>query len=197
LNIRRDYTKDEMLNGLLNRDEKAVKKFYVYYFKSICNMVTSNNGTTDDAKDIFQDALLILFQQLRKIDFQLDCSPGTYLYSVSKLLWLKELKRRNLNPSLPINEDNLICSDTALEEMADYNKRLLIYRREFEQLSENCKKVIKLFLEGTSIRKITEIMGYKSIQHTKNRRYRCKQALIKRIKNSQLKNRNNESITNN
>ena len=46
------------------------------------------------------------------------------------------------------------------------------------------KKVLRYFIEGMSIAEITRKMGYKSEQHTKNRRYRCKLSLIKQIKST-------------
>lgn len=81
-----------------------------------------------------------------------------------------------------MNEDDFIDVAGDTTEIYERNERLYLYRKVFEKLSDNCKKVLTLYNEGRSIREITRIMGYNSEQHTKNRCYRCKLALIKMIK---------------
>ncbi len=54
--------------------------------------VTNNNGTTNDAQDIFQDVMLVFVEKVRQDDFHLTASAKTYLMAITKHLWLK--KRR-------------------------------------------------------------------------------------------------------
>lgn len=141
-----------------------------------------NSGSEEDARDLFQDVILVLFQKVRNDSFLLTCSLSTYLFSVSRLLWFKELsKRKHISASSIILED-YADNDKDIHETAELNDRLEIYRRTFESLSVDCQKVLRYFIEGMSITEITQKMGYKSEQHTKNRRYRCKLSLIKQIK---------------
>ena len=74
--------------------------------------------------------------------------------------------------------------DKGIHETAELNDRLEIFRRNFDSLSTDCQKVLRYFIEGMSIAEITRKMGYRSEQHTKNRRYRCKLSLIKQIKST-------------
>ena len=94
---------------------------------------------------------------------------------------LKELKIRGKQVKGFDDYDDYADESSNIVKIYEYNERLSFYRRIFEQLSEDCKKVLKMFMKNFTISEVTKIMGYSSEQHTKNRRYRCKKALVKRI----------------
>ena len=53
--------------------------------------ILNNSGTSDDAKDIFQEAMIVLYEKVRSGSFELNCQIKTYVYSVCRRLWLKRL----------------------------------------------------------------------------------------------------------
>ena len=173
-----------MLTGLKCRNEKILWAYYSLYFGGIRHFVLKNNGNEEDAKDLFQDVLLVLFQKVRSETFLLTCSLGTYLFSISRLLWFKEINRRKRNTPASILLEDYEDFESDIHATAELNERLEIYRKNFESLSADCKKVLKYFIDGMSIAEITKKMGYRSEQHTKNRRYRCKLSLIRQIKSN-------------
>jgi len=176
------FTDAEMLRGLVSGNDDILRAYYKFYYSGIRRYVLINHGKEEDAKDLFQDVLLVVFQKVRSNSFELSCSLNTFLFSISKLLWLKELdKRKKVSYQIVISHE-LCDSGKDIIEIAEYNERLQIYRRHFEKLSANCRMVLSLFIDGKSISEITTIMGYKSDQYTKNRRYKCKLTLIQRIK---------------
>ena len=81
-------------------------------------------------------------------------------------------------------------------DIIDYNEKLKLFREKFEELSEDCKKVLRMFLNNIPIKEITQSMGYSSDQHTKNRRFRCKKSLVEKIRKSskykELRNEKNQ-----
>jgi len=176
------YSDAELLSGLLTRDERILKAYYTLYFKSVRRLVLLNTGNEEDARDLFQEVLLVLFQKVRQAHFKLTSSLGTYLYSVSRYLWLKELGKRKWINNNPSDVEDFIDMDSDIGEISEYNERLFIYRSHFDKLSTACKKVLRLFMEGHSINEITHFMGYRSEQYTRNRRYLCKSMLINSIR---------------
>jgi RNA polymerase sigma factor (sigma-70 family) len=176
------FSDPELLNGLISRDERILGEYYVSYFQSVRRFVLSNKGNDEDARDLFQDVLMVLFQKARDEHFKLTCALGTYLYSVSKFLWLKELDKRKWISHRSVDHEDFIDMDSDIALISEKNERLVFYRKFFEKLSSGCRKVLTLFIEGFSIAEITMMMDYKSEQHTKNRRYRCKLTLINSIK---------------
>lgn len=173
-----------MIAGLKSRNEKILREYYKLYYGGIRHFVLKNSGSEEDARDLIQDVLLVLFQKVRRDTFKLTCSLATYLFSVSRLLWFKELTRRKHISSNSFMLEDYADFDKDIHEKAELNERLEIYRKNFDNLSADCQKVLRYFIEGMSIAEITRKMGYKSEQHTKNRRYRCKLSLIKQIKST-------------
>ena len=176
-----EFSDSDLLRGLISRDERVLREFYNLFYQGTRRFVTSNNGSDDDARDIFQDALLVLYQKSRAHDFNLRCSPATFLYSVSRFLWLKELGRRKWTTGV-IDTENFIDPGNDIGEINEKNERLLFFRKCLGELPEGCRKVLTLFTKGFSIAEITKIMGYGSEQYTRNKRYRCKSTLIKNIR---------------
>ena len=184
-----------MLEGIVAQKNDILESIYDVNYKTIRRLVLLNNGKEEDAKDIFQETLVIIYRKLQKDELSLNCSLKTYIYSVARLLWLKELEnKRNRNVNLA-ECDQYVDIEDNVYQLVEVNERLKLYHEQFEQLSNDCKKILKLFLNNISIAEITKIMGYSSVQHTKNRRYRCKKSLIERIRNNpkyeELKNENN------
>jgi len=181
LNSNISYTEKELINGIISRNDDVLLYIYKNNYRSVRHLITTNSGNEEDARDIFQDTLVILYKKLKSNNLILHCSIGTFIYSIAKLLWLKELKIRGKEVKGYSDYDDYADESSNIVKIYEYNERLDFYRRIFEQLSEDCKKVLKMFMKNFTISEVTKIMGYSSEQHTKNRRYRCKKALVKRI----------------
>ncbi len=176
------FSDAELLRGLVSCNETILRAYYKTYYRSIRRYILSNHGNGEDARDVFQEVLMVLLRKVQDNSLELTCALGTYIYAVSKILWLKELHKRKRITDLKDGGEDCIDDEMDIIRIAEENERLLIYRTYFEKLSEKCRQVLTLFLEGRSITEITAIMGYKSEQHTKNRRYRCKLSLINSIR---------------
>ena len=91
--------KAESNEKLYCKDWPAAIKGYRDHLQENYNMVQSliinNSGSTDDAKDIFQEAMIVLYEKVRSGTFELNCLIKTYVYSVSRRLWLKRLQQMN------------------------------------------------------------------------------------------------------
>lgn len=181
MNKNNSYTEKEIINGIIAENDDVFLYIYKNSYRPVRHLITTNNGNEEDARDIFQEALFILYKKLKSNNLRLYCSVSTFIYSIARLLWLKELKIRGKEVSGYNNYDNYIDESSNIIKTYEYNERLSLYRRIFEQLSEDCKKILQMVMKSFTISEITKIMGYSSEQHTKNRRYRCKKALVNRI----------------
>lgn len=75
------------------RHHPAIKDLYAY-FSVVKKYILKNSGSKHEAEDIFQEALIIFCRKVNEPQFELRCSINTYIFSVCKLLWLDELKKR-------------------------------------------------------------------------------------------------------
>ena len=63
-------TDSEVILGILNNSESVLKRLYLAYFPMVLQLIINNNGNEDDAKDIYQEAIIILYNKVKEGDFE-------------------------------------------------------------------------------------------------------------------------------
>ena len=87
-------TNNYYIDGIRNNNSKIINEIYEKYSKAIIQYVTSNNGSADDAQDVFQEGMIVLFQKVHTPDFELTSSLLTYFYSICKFIWSNRLRKK-------------------------------------------------------------------------------------------------------
>lgn len=180
-----NFSNDELLRGILRNNSAVLRYIYKSFYHKINSFVTRNSGTTDDANDVFQEAIIVIYRKIKEDKLILsECSFETYLYSVCRLLWLKQLEKRRKSIVKVEEIDNYseAVYDDGLAELINKNERYKLYQVHFQKLGEECQKVLHLFFEKVSIKQITELMGFSSENYTKKRKHQCKEYLVRSIK---------------
>ena len=175
------YSNETIVEGLKNKDDKIIAFLYDNWFALIENLVLKNNGKTEDVEDVFQDALVILYKKLVYEKLKLTCSVKTFFYAISKNIWLQKLYyREKMNKTMKsVQSTTLFAIDNKeLEE-----KKYKLYEKHFLNLSDDCKRILTLFLQKTSLKDIAEQMNHSSADYTKTRKYLCKKKLMQNIIN--------------
>lgn len=144
------------------------------------NLVCSNNGTEQEAKDIYQDAVIAFYERVLQPDFVLTCKIKTYLYAVCRRLWLKRLAEKK-KVSAPISEAERFTGIDDEMLLADENENR--FRRMGEALTalgEPCRTIIEdFYMHDLSMEMISEKFGYTNADNAKNQKYKCLQRLKK------------------
>ncbi len=180
------YTDAELLERIQSSkthiQDEAFGQLYKQHYKSIIAMVTKNNGSLDDAGDVFQDTLIVLHKNTQKEGFSLSCKMGTYLYSIARNIWLKKLKKNSRLVSISETEKEFIpISDDNTKILDKMEERNLLFSY-LQKLGEDCRKVLRFFyFDGMRLDEIATQMGYNSAEVAKNKKFRCFQALKKSL----------------
>lgn len=178
------YTDDAIIEGLKKRDNGVIRYIYKEYYPTIKFLITTNSGTENDAEDVFQDALVVLYRKIARENLVLTSSFKTFLYSICRNLWLQKLDRRVFSSEFLEMEDLSELEDNILLEQADEEQeKYRLFQQHFLKLSQDCQKVLRLFLKKTSLREIAEIMGFKTEKYAKTRKFMCKEKLKNSIIN--------------
>ena len=179
-----DYSNMELLNGILKNDTIVLQFIYSKFYSNINFFIKKNNGDEDDANDIFQEAVIIIYRKLKTNELVLDCSFDTYLYSICRFLWLKELEKRKIEKEniKDNHEYNDEIYDDGLEIVTDLNERYKLYQKHFANLGKDCQKILQLYFDKVPLQNIADVMGFKSEKYAKKRKFSCKEYLIKSIK---------------
>jgi RNA polymerase sigma factor (sigma-70 family) len=176
------YNDKAILIGIRARDRAVLRYVYAQYYPMIRYFIIRNHGNDLDAEDIFQEAIVSIFEKTRKKEIKLHCSFKTYLYSVCRHLWLQSMDRSNLMMTVSDLDEFIVFEDKiSYEEEMQLRKR--IYQKNYLQLSEKCQKILYMFMERVPFDKIAKEMGYKTTQYAIKRKFECFKSLVFRIKN--------------
>ena len=185
--MKADTSERLLLQGLARNDKKSVETIYKDNYNLVQALVINNNGTSEDAKDIFQEAMIVLYEKVQSGSFELHCQIKTFVYSVSRRLWLKRLMQQNRFNISDGHEDSISVD----EEMEDHEKRnteFLMMEKAMNGLGEPCKSLLEAFyLKKKSMQEIAGTFGYTNSENAKNQKYKCLMRL-KKLFFSQYKN---------
>ncbi len=170
-----------LLKGLARNDKKSVEEIYKHNFNLIQALIVNNSGTAEDAKDVFQEAMVVLYEKARSGNFELNCQIRTYLYSVSKRLWLKKLQQSNRFISDPGDEGmaNVPVEDD-LTEHDEKETEFEMMHQSINKLGEPCKSLLEAFyFQKKSMQDIADGFGYTNAENAKTQKYKCLMRLKK------------------
>ena len=190
--MKQENNEQVLLAGLARNDRLAVETIYRENYKMVQALVLNNNGNADDAKDIFQEAMIVLFEKVRSGTFELNCQIKTYVYAVCRRLWLKRLQQLNrYSPSV----EGLEAAVPVEEEIEDHEKRNVEFEmmdKAISGLGEPCKSLIEAYyLQSQTMQEIAANFGYTNADNAKNQKYKCLMRL-KKIFFTHYKNGNSD-----
>jgi RNA polymerase sigma factor (sigma-70 family) len=152
----------EIIHAFKNNDRLFIRNLYAIHLPVISRYVSHNNGEADDAKDLIQQAMLIVFQKVRSNEFELTCSFKTYLYSICKNLWLKELRKKKVENKTSFDPEDMEEGEVfvEVENEYDYSIQYFLYRWHFHNLSSICRDLLKMTLAKVSYDEIAEKLNF-------------------------------------
>lgn len=171
-----------LLKGLARNDKRSVEEIYSHNYNLVQSLVVNNSGTTDDAKDIFQEAMVVLFEKARSGNFELNCQIRTYLYSVAKRLWLKKLQQRNrfVEDFDDSSDAQAIPVDDEVNQHEQKDAEYNMMHTAIGNLGEPCKSLLQAFyFKNKSMQEIAENFGYTNAENAKTQKYKCLMRLKK------------------
>lgn len=175
-------TSDAYLLGLLAQDQATIARIYTDFAPRIEAMVLQNNGSKEDARDVFQEGLLVFWRKANDPAFKLTSSFYTYLYGVCYFVWQRNRKKRaNNTVTIPATE-GLIDGDD-IQSAIEEGERNQLYKHHFSLLGEECRLLLKLFFQGLSMENIAVKLNIENAHAARNRKYRCQKKLENSILN--------------
>jgi RNA polymerase sigma factor (sigma-70 family) len=146
----------------------------------VLQLIINNNGNEDDAKDIYQEAIIVLYNKVKAGDFELTSKLKTYIYSVCRRLWLKRLTQlnryggdiRDFQEYLPVDDEVELHNDRDIQ----FDKM----QNALQLLGEPCKTIMEdFYIYNRSMQEICERFGYTNADNAKTQKYKCLQRLKK------------------
>lgn len=150
------------------------------YFPMVMQLILNNNGTPDDAKDIYQEAIIVLYNKVKKGDFELNSKLKTFIYSVCRRLWLKRLSQMNRYGGDIHDFNDYLSAEDEVEEQGERDIQFTKMQSALQMLGEPCKTIIEdFYIHNRSMQEICENFGYTNADNAKTQKYKCLQRLKK------------------
>lgn len=177
-----------LLKGLSENDKKSIESIYRLNYSMIQTFVLNNNGSVDDARDIFQEAMVVLYEKSITITFSLNCQIKTYLFSVSRRLWLKRLQQLSKFSTQVENLEELVPVEEEMEEHEKINNDFILMEHAMSKIGEPCKSLLDAYyMQKKNMVEIAGEFGYTNADNAKTQKYKCL-IRLKKIFFAQYKN---------
>ena len=148
-------------------DKKGLEWLYKQSFITTKKMVIKYGGDEDDAWDVFQDAVSVLYDQCKQDNFSLNCRINTYITAIARNLWLKR-KARNPVISLPDEWEIPANAEADIEGFLLKEKQYDQLHEALETLGDPCNKLLNAFyFQKKSMQDISIDFGYTNAENAK------------------------------
>lgn len=175
-------TEHELLAALASGQRAATEQIYRQNYRIVSGWMIKNGGNENDAADLFQEAMVVLYNKAQDPDFRLTSSISTYLMAVSKNLWYKKLQKQSREPVALF--DNMGNDDEDGSGGTAYNDDISIHHEReahfeqldnaLDQLGEPCRSILKAYYhQDKSMQEIAADFGYTNPDNAKTQKYKC------------------------
>lgn len=166
--------------GVARGEAASLDGLYRDYFPMVQHMVVQNSGTEDEAKDVFQEAVIVLYDKIKAGDFELTSRLKTYIYSVCRRLWLKQLGSKGRAFRDVAAYEDIIAVEEDLAKHEEKDLQLTMMEQALDGLGEPCRTIIHdFYISNLSMQEICDKFGYTNADNAKNQKYKCLQRLKK------------------
>lgn len=171
---------ENYIEGIVQQRGDVIRMIYDQFLPRIQQFILKNSGTPQDAQDVFQEAIMVVYANASKPNFVLTCAFYTYLHAICRNIWLRQLKeKRKLRVTFSADWEYLDKAD--FEDTLAEAEQFDLFWRKFNTLGADCQRLLRLFFDGASMQKIMSKMGYGSEGYARKRKYQCKEKLFAMI----------------
>ncbi len=173
----------KLVNAFKANNEVVLKVIYQENYTKVELYVLQNNGTKQQAKDIYQETFLAVWQNVKNHKFipKSDTAIHGYIYTIAKNKWTDYLRSNNykkmIATSKVIGLELGQLKDEVIENSDKDTCKMEIAMKAFNDLGDVCKSLLtKVYFEKKSMKEIAVELQLDAAS-TRNKKYRCMQKL--------------------
>lgn len=182
--IIKSHTQSQLIDAIKTNDSVVLKALYTLGYSKTEFLVLSNNGTKEDAKDVYQEAFIAVWRNIKNNTFipLNESALQGYLYTISKNKWMDIIKSSRFKKTeLVFDEKSL--KNKSDDELNDLNqddfldKKLKITMDAFKNMGHPCKQLLTdFYYEKKSLKDIAIELNIEE-STVRNKKYRCMEKL--------------------
>ena len=146
------------IEGLANNDSAIIQSIYKKFVPKVVSFIRNNSGDEDQAQDVIQEVMILLFNQAKANKLQLTCPFDAYFFLLCKRKWLNELKKVS-NKGVTIDDDVTSTKEPTEELLAQtevFEEKQQLFDLMFQKLGDKCQEVLKLSFTLKSMEEVAE-----------------------------------------
>jgi RNA polymerase sigma factor (sigma-70 family) len=181
-----EFADRELLDALrlARPSDQAIRQLYVTCFRMARSYVVKNGGNEQDAEDSFQEAVICFIELVQTGKFRGDSSVSSCIYSITRHLWLNELRRKGRSLKREASYDQAHRAPSldlhGLLAEQELKSRLMDM---VTSLGETCRKILVAFYyDSLPMKEIMDLVHYQNEQVLRNKKYKCMQQLEQALK---------------
>lgn len=164
-----------------NETEKLMMRLYKSAFPLVARHVSKMGGTFDDAKDVFQDALVTYYEKVVAGTLHLHKNEKAYLLGISKYLWLRKFRDGQYDVSI----EHLSNFDLQDETEPEFETGKLL--RYLETTGQKCLDLLTAFYyDKLPMKQIAGLFGYAGVRSVTVQKYKCLEKVRETVKQHAL-----------
>ena len=163
-------------------EDHDLKDLYEQTFPGVAKFVRNMEGSFEDAKDIFHDALVIYMEITARNNANSIMSDRAYILGISKHLWNRKQKSNSYTIPLTGAESEISIPDDYFPATSD--KRLLNF---LKTAGKRCMDLLRAFyFRQLPVKKIVSDLGYSNEHSVSVQKYKCLEKLRNTVKEKSL-----------
>lgn len=174
------FSQEKLTEAIRQNDEKVLKWIYQKNFSKVQQMVVTNSGTEEQAKDLYQEAFLTFWTSIKTGKFQPENEFAlfAFLYRIAKNKWLDTVR----SSAFKLTVFPEVFPEHIAEEQEDKEAYFLLVESAFARLGENCKELLtRFYFQKERLSELSAHFGWTE-GTTKNKKYRCMEILRNSLK---------------
>ncbi len=157
--------------GLRRNDPETLRALYARHFPAVRGFVLQNSGTNNDAQDMFQEAMAVLWLSVKEERIVPDADPGGFLYRVAKYKWLDVIRSAAHKHMRVVHDERTLEARNEVDD--DIEERLVRLRGVYDKLDDKCRTVLdQFYFERKDLATIAAHMGVEE-ESIRTIKYRC------------------------
>lgn len=150
---------DQMyIEGLAANNSVVIQSIYEKFVPKVLSYIRNNSGDEDQAQDVVQEILILLFNQAKAKKLQLSCPFDAYFFLLCKRKWLNELKKAS-NKGVTMQDDFTSTTESTQTMVAEtelFDEKQELFDLMFQKLGDKCKEVLQLSFFLKSMEEVAE-----------------------------------------
>jgi RNA polymerase sigma factor (sigma-70 family) len=176
------YTQEQLTRGVKNNDSSVLRWLYQSQYPKVEKFVLENKGDRDQAKDLYQEAFMAAWKNIRADKFQPENATALtgYLYQIAKNKWMDYLRSSHFKKTVTLQSEH--DREDYGEENDWFQYRQLVASM-IKNLGENCREILRrYYFKKESMEMIAKAFDWTEAT-ARNTKYRCIQRLREKVKN--------------